>query len=440
MNVSPDQVRAATRSAALVIAADQVPPLRLEASLHRGASARGTRRPAWLAPLAAAAAIVVVAVASATVGAFLARSVPNHGGSPGSIPLTGPAASPSALSQGAAAKSLASVPRYYVAVKNQSEAVVRATATGATLTTLTTSVPFVGVTGAADDRTFVLDAQRQVMGPTVLWPDQPMFYLLRLTAGGSEESLARLAVPGLPKGVPIVGLALSPDGGKLAIALDTQLDNDPDWLQIRVYTLATGAYRSWSANGLEDSEAPDGFTGSGVDGAASISWAANSRTLAFDWQNKAGDYGVRLLDTAAGGSSLIADSRLAVTEFSMTEVPPASPPPDYISSCVTDAILSADGSSVVCGYTTGTLRSNNAYRTTTGFIQYSTKTGKQARVYGVSTFNGQSGGDIAVWWANATGKTLIGAFLTPKGLQVGVISGQTFTPLPKAGSLGAVAW
>jgi len=91
-------------------------------------------------------------------------------------------------------RSLAGVPPYYVAVKNSSQAQVRATATGATLATIKTSVPFVGVTGAADDRTFVLDAQRQVMGPTVLWPDPPKFYLLRLNASGGEQSLTRLAL------------------------------------------------------------------------------------------------------------------------------------------------------------------------------------------------------------------------------------------------------
>jgi hypothetical protein len=332
------------------------------------------------------------------------------------------------------------VPPYYVAVKNSSQAQVRATATGAVLAKISTSTPFVAVTGAADDRTFVLDAQRQVMGPTVLWPEQPKFYLLRLKASGAEKSFTQLALPALPNGVSVTGLALSPDGSKLAIEVDRQLNSKPELLQIRVYTLASGGYRAWSANGLEDSEDPNGFTGSGVDGAASISWAANSRTLAFDWQDNSGGYGVRQLDTAASGDNLITDSRLAVTEYVPTAKAPPMSPPDYVSSCVTDAIMSADGSSVVCGYASGTLRSANAYRTTTGFIRYSTKTGRPGQVYGVSTFNGQGGGDISVWWTSATGKTLIGGILSAKGIHVGVITGQTFTPLPGSGGLGAVAW
>jgi hypothetical protein len=320
--------------------------------------------------------------------------------------------------------------------------VVRATATGAALATIKTSVPFVGVTGAADDRAFVLDAQRQVMGPTVLWPDPPKFYLLRLNASGGEKSYTRLALAALPNGTAVTGLALSPDGSKLAVEVDTQIDNKPGLLEIRVYTLATGGYRTWFTNGSTDPEDPGGFTGSGVDGAATISWGADSETLAFDWQNQASVTGVRLLDTTASGDNLIADSRLAVVENAgNTLAPPRSVPPDYISQCVTDSIMSADGSSVVCGYTTGTMRSAlDSYRTTTGFIRYSTKTGKPAQVYGVSTFNGQAGGDISVWWTSATGKTLIGGILTPGGIRAGVITGRTFTPLPGTAGLGAVAW
>jgi hypothetical protein len=371
-------------------------------------------------------------VGSATAGSWLARSVPAHSGSAAAVTQGTAASSPSGLRDITGARADTGVPPYYVAVKNSSEADVRASATGATLAKIPTSTPFVAVTGAADDRTFVLDAQRQVMGPTtVLWPEQPKFYLLRLTASGSEKSFTKLTLPALPKGVAVTGLALSPDGSKLAVEVDTWGGGAPGLLEIRVYTLATGGYQTWSANGSTDPEDSEGFTGSGVDGAATISWAADSGTLAFDWQDRSSyTTGVRLLDTAASGDSLIADSRLDVVEGPTT----GSGPPDYVSQCVTDSIMSLDGSSVVCGYTTA------GTRTTTGFIRYSTKTGKATQVYGVSTFNGQSDGDISVWWTSANGKTLIGGILTPSGIRVGVISGQTFTPLPGTAGLGAVAW
>jgi hypothetical protein len=45
----------------------------------------------------------------------------------------------------------------------------------------------------------------------------------------------------------VAGVALSPDGRKLAVAVQPQ-DNSrqPGFTQLRVYTLATGAVRTWS--------------------------------------------------------------------------------------------------------------------------------------------------------------------------------------------------
>jgi hypothetical protein len=417
MNVSADQVRTATRRAADVITPDTVPPLRLDDSFVSHGRA-GRTRPAWFTPLAAAAAVVIVVVGSVAAGSWLARS---GSGKSGNSAAAKPAASAGAF---------AGVPRYYVALGNPSLAVVRATATGATLVRITTSTPFADVTGAADDRTFVLDAQRQVVkGYTVQWPDPPKFYLLQLTASGTEESYRPLTLPALPKDTGVSGLALSPDGSKLAIAVA----EGPEWptaklLEIRVYTLATGASRTWSTTWSSDP----------LGNSQSISWAADSRTLAFDWGNRS-EIGVRLLDTTASGDNLIADSRLAVinVKFGIKHGLPTLPFPakDNVSSCVTNEIISLDGSAIVCGYTT-----NTGHSTTTGFIRYSTRTGKPTRLLGVSQFRGQAGGDISLFWVNSTGTTLIGGVLTPRGIQVGVINGEKFTPLPEIGGLNAAAW
>ncbi|HYZ57869.1 MAG TPA: hypothetical protein VE733_30810 [Streptosporangiaceae bacterium] len=431
MNVSPDQVRAATRIAAAVITPDDVPPLRLHEAPGSHGLVRRTRM-AWVVPLAAAAAVVIVVVGSMAAGSWLAR------------PGNGQSSNPGALKQGASAGSYTGVPAYYVAVENPSLAVVRATATGATLARITTRTPFVGVTGAADDRTFVLDAQRQVMGPTVQWLGQPAFYLLRLSASGAEESFTRLAIPALPKGTAVTGLALSPDGSKLAVEVDSERNFQPGLLEIRVYTLATGAFRTWFTNGSTDPKDPGGFTGSGVDGSETISWAADSTTLAFDWRNQS-YIGVRLLDTTASGDNLIADSRLAVIQANLTSqgVGRSGSPSkskDHISQCVTDSIISLDGSAIVCGYTTTIGRSQGPYDTTTGFIRYSTRTGKPTLVFGVFQYKGEAPGGISLYWTDPAGKTLIGGILTPSGIRVGVINGGTFTPLPGITGLGAAAW
>jgi hypothetical protein len=425
MNVSADQVRAATRGAAAAITEDTVPPLRLDEPPGGRAPSPGQRTwPAWVAPLAAAAAIIIVAGGGVTASSLLAKS-----GTPR------PSAS-GAPTRGASAGSHIGVPPYYVAVANSSLTVVRATWTGATLARITTRTPVVGVAGAADGRTFVLDEQRSIMGGSVTWVGQPTFYLLRLTASGTEESLTRLAVPAIPNGTVVSGLALSPDGSKLAVDVNSGSWPQARLMEIMTYTLATGAFRSWTTSGVTNADAPSGFTGSGVDGAQSISWTADSRTLALGVEN-ASYVGVRLLDTAAGGTDLIADSRLAVIErFSdLGRSLRNAAPPYYFVSCITDAMISMDGAAIVCGYSTSV-----GNTTTMGFAQYSTGTGKMNHVVGLVHFEGKAPIGISLYWVNSTGKIAIGTSETSGGGRVGVMNGDTFTPLPGVTGFEAIAW
>jgi hypothetical protein len=425
VNVPADQVRAATRSAAAVITKDTVPPLRLDESPGGRRPRPGHRtRPAWVAPLAAAAAIIIVAGGAVTARSLLAKS-----------PAPRPSA-PAAPAHGAPAGSYAGVPPYYVAVANSSLTVVRRTWTGATLARITARTPVVGVAGAADGRTFVLDEQRST-GSSGTWVGRPAFYLLRLTASGAEESLTRLAVPAIPSGTVVSGLALSPDGSKLAVDVDSGGFPTARFMEIMTYTLATGAFRSWTTSGVTNADASYGFTGSGVDGAQSISWTADSRTLAFGVRNQAG-VGVRLLDTAAGGTDLMADSRLAVTVRNFGDLVGSlrnAAPPYYFVSCTTDAMISMDGSAIVCGYST-TIRKT----TTMGFARYSTRTGKMNHVAGLVHFRGKAPLGISLYWVNSTGKIAIGTSETSGGGRVGVMNGNTFTPLPGVTGFEAIAW
>jgi len=425
MNVSADKVRAATRGAAAVITADTVPPLRLDESPGGRRPRPGYRTwPAWVAPLAAAAAIIIVAGGGVIASSLLAKSGtprPSASGTP---------------ARGASAGSYTGVPPYYVAVANSSLTVVRATWTGATLARITTRTPVAGVAGAADGRTFVLDEQRSIMGGSVTWVGQPTFYLLRLTASGTEESLTRLAVPAIPNGTVVSGLALSPDGSKLAVDVNSDSWPKARLMEIMTYTLATGAFRSWTTSGVTNADAPFGFTGSGVDGAQSISWTADS-TLAFGVENTS-YVGVRLLDTATGGTDLIADSRLAVIERNFRDLGRSlrnAAPPYYFVSCITDAMISMDGSAIVCGYSTSVGKT-----TTMGFAQYSTRTGKMNHVVGLVHFEGKAPIGISLYWVNSTGKIAIGTSETTGGGRVGVMNGDKFTPLPGVTGFEAIAW
>jgi hypothetical protein len=305
-----DRIRAATRAAADTVAPNSVPPLRLPADrlfrARSGSLASVWGR--WLAPMAAAAAVVAVAVAMVTVGRTANRAPVGSGGVPSARP--GPVRMGPPISSYVAS---GRVPRYYVSIESHgnpnfhpSYAVVRATSTGAALETVVPAAggTVVAVTAAADDRTFVLDTQpwdnaNQAFAPRT-------FLLLRLSPSGSELSQARLAVS-VPGGQLMTGFALSPDGRKLAIAV--QPDNDkrePDLTEVKVITLATGVTRTWTANGT---------IGFGADDARSLSWADNERTLAFDWEGSGPGIhtGVWLVNLSAGGGSLLADSREAVT-------------------------------------------------------------------------------------------------------------------------------
>ena len=305
-----DRIRAATRAAGNTVAPDSVPPLRLPSDrpfrAHPGSFASVWGR--WLAPVAAAAAVIVVAVAMVFVGRTVNHPPAGSGGVPSARPgpvRTGPPIS-SYVASGR-------VPRYYVSIEstgnpnfNPSYAVVRATATGAALETVTPAGDgtVVAVTAAADDRTFVLDTQPWGAANQSFAPRT--FLLLRLGLGGSELSQSRLAVS-VPGGQLMTGFALSPDGSKLAIAVQPDTDKrEPDLTEVKVITLATGATRTWTANGT---------IGFGPDDARSLSWAGDQRTLAFDWEGSGPGVhtgsGSSMSRPAAG--RLLADSREAVT-------------------------------------------------------------------------------------------------------------------------------
>jgi len=221
-----------------------------------------------------------------------------------------------------------------------------------------------------------------------------------------------------------------------------------------VVTLATGATRTWTASGT---------IGFGPDDARSLSWAADERTLAFDWEgNGPGVHtGVWLLDLSAGGSSLLADSREAVTLMNQASLgttptpspsPSASPtrPPATPPACQEDSIITPDGSTIVCGaiaevaeggrLNSGIPAASPQRGAVTEFIEYSTATGKVARILGHWKFGKVGALSVEVLWSNASGSVLIGVIPDSGGGRVGVISGNEFTPLPVSAAFESGVW
>jgi hypothetical protein len=458
MNTLEDRVRAATRAAASTVPPDGVPPLRLPPAEPAG----GRRWSSWfgsswahrLAPVGAALAVIAVAVIVVVVG----RTAREPTSGPGSVVSTpGPmTAGPPVSSYVASGQ----VPPYYVSIEshgnpnfNPSYAVVRATATGAALGTvpLPPGQTVLAVTAAADDRTFALDEAPWVNpnGNTNQSFEPRTFHLLSLGSSGRIESLG--AVPlSVPGGQLMTGFALSPDGSKLAIAV--QPDNnkrEPDLTEVKVVTLATGAVRTWSANGT---------VGFGPDDARSLSWADDERTLAFDWiaAGPGVHTGVRVLDTGTGGGNLLADSRQAVTLINQAlQAPTPGPTPTGsqflpvmasvapsralpVPTCQEDSIITPDGSAIVCGAIASVDEKEKPNGiglqrgAVTGFFEYSTATGKVTRILGHWLFGSVGALSVDVLWSNASGSVLIGVIPNSGGGQVGVISGNEFTPLPTA--------
>jgi hypothetical protein len=101
-------------------------------------------------------------------------------------------------------------------------------------------------------------------------------------------------------------------------------------------------------------------------------------------------------------------------------------PPYYVSDCETDAVMSQNGTSVVCGYSSWA----GSDKTAAGFVLYSTTTGQQEGAVGFFVYKGQISGQVQLYWTNSTGTVLVGAEPTATGNRICVIDGKKFTPMP----------
>jgi hypothetical protein len=254
---------------------------------------RGGRAWRVIAPVAAG-----LAVAGLVTGLALAAGSP--------APVRRPAT-------GALATADRGMPRFYVTLTSPGSsgriyAQVHASQTGQILSQVPAGFLGSGMGISADqsDRAFVIDA-----APKDATHARIVLYLLRVSADGHSTTLTRLPLVLLPPGSPDVvdGIAVSPDGTKLAVAL--QVNQNPDVVnprgEIVVYSLAGGPTQTWTAPG--DKAVP-----------WNPAWTGGGRYLTFVWQDQitgtqwffTGRSQVRRLDTAAPGRNLLA-SQVLVT-------------------------------------------------------------------------------------------------------------------------------
>ena len=348
-----DQLRAAGRAVSGQVR--DLPPLDLRTGpAARHARARGWRRwpgaGRWLIPLAAAAAVIAVAVSLVAV-----KNPPRTADKTSAGPAASRSAGPAAT---AAPVDPEALPSYFVSLNGivlrgqipagqstpspttQSGPVtVGETLTGKRLATISppTGGGFVGVTGAADDRTFVLATQ----GGT--------WYLLKIRPGAPPvETLTPLDFP-VPSGADINGIALSPDGTKLAVLYQVARKGDgfpySGPFTLGIYSVATGkAVRSWT--GTDPYHGSYGYGSNGLpDPNTTLTWTSDGQRLAFAWRSSRGPSAslyLREVSLAAAGGDLFTDSTVIATIAVSTTTGKSTIWCDSLG-------ITGDGRSAVCG-------------------------------------------------------------------------------------------
>lgn len=302
MTSAEAKLRAATERTGAQFTESDLSPLRLPATTY--GSARGSRFPRGLAAFAAAAALLAVMAGSLVLtGVLRHRGGISRREDAASVVASGP---------------LAGIPRYFVELCRSctgqgaaSQVDVIDSVSGRVVASVAVPEPyqhFSAVAGAADDRTFVLGAERwsHTRKNAPATPFWTRLFVLRIDPRRSGRMKTHLAPLGLK--VPVnwegYGLALSPDGTRLAFAAS------PWTLAVRsriwVYSMTTGTARWWQDPG-QIARAPWD--------ARSLSWSPDDRTLAYFW-----DFKVDLLDTRSGGGDLLAHSRTLIV-FSSAVTP-----------------------------------------------------------------------------------------------------------------------
>jgi hypothetical protein len=409
MSMIENDLRAALRALGDEVPADGVPPLRLpgdEAPWNGSGPLSGAAfsRARWLAPAAAAAAVLAIAVGAIAIG-----GQPRHH----PRPVTG-ASRPCAVSARANR-----VPRYYIAptgtkrpyAGNPYVAGIYRTSTGARVATfaypgLNQTVAKVSV--AADDRTFAIatqDASANLPATS--------FSLIHFSAsvGSASAGVSQALRLSVPAGATFDGFALSPDGSKLAVAFEPNQNAPGLTEELRVLDIRAGTVRTWtSAQGAIAGDTADPW---------SLSWGANSTTLAFNWYGTGS--GLRLLDVAAPGSNVVADSKLSVPIFSSNGNHATT------AGNLSDIVMLTPDCKTVVGAVTSPHGDNG------GFAEFSAATGHLRRVLDwgpMGTFLG--GGPMDVLWTSADGSTLVVYAPPGHSNRIGILHGGKLTLLPQS--------
>ena len=218
----------------------------------------------------------------------------------------------------------------------------------------------------------------------------------------------------------VSGVALSPDATRLAATIGPFVAP-----ALHVFSLATGAERVWEGSRVGPAFGPGAAYGS-------LSWAADGRTLALICS------GVRLLDSDAAGSDLLANSRLVL--------PTPTGPVNYTGNYWRQVMVSADGQTIIAvlQIKAPDVRGRRA-AVTQKLATFSARTGELLRTLDwIPVHNGYQ----HVLWASPSAQLLIVSGTEPGptvgsfnlGHNAGTFRHGHFTPIPWSNRTYWAAW
>ena len=431
MSTTEDRARAAMHAIAVTV--HDAPPLHLGPARDLAPrNGRARRRWSLLAPVAAAVTVVVVAVALVII-----RDIPN-----GSVVPPGPTTS----------SGPGGIPRYYVALNQQATKTGAANAllvgdalTGKAIATFTppAGTSFLSVSGAADDRTFVvLDVAHPSNSPNIA---AYRWYEVKL-APGTAHPAAKTELPIESGFTQVIASALSGSGQELAVAGVLAGTGERG---VEVFSLATGRLlHDWST-----SDATALIPASWMLGASQfplLTWIDGDRAITFTSISQAPLSGlaasseetVRKLSVGGPRSGdLMADSQVIWSASTATNY--ADPPCERLPP-----LVSADGNAISCS-TFGlpsSLTAAGKVSFTLTFRTYHLSAGTTAAGLGTIAYRvtepvPRAGVSLStVLWSSPNGATLIGEWATrSEPSEAATPSPSGATPSPSGAGASASA-
>jgi hypothetical protein len=371
---SPAETAAAWARLLAAIDAAQPGASRPTASPSRLSFLERFARPRFWAPVAAAAAVAALAITGAVIAAHAVPATRRPAPGPPSAPLP-------RLADGLPAYFL----EYSITQKIEYSSPGlsrRGLPPDETVRVVATATGKVAATATLPGYAAAIAASRGAFFVAVVKDNLARFYEIRLNHSRTATTVTELPIR--PDRARLAFMAVSPDGTKLAYSTDAASG------AIRNLVVASttgGSQREWLPP-PQDSQAWMG----------PMSWLADGRTLAFNWaasQRTISDGYLRLLDTEAPGSDLMASRRVLPSVYDAHLL-------------IVDSMISPDGQVVV-----GAVNESAANRApVNSVLAFSTATGKQTVLYQASPYPTYLRGCYSppLWISNAGSEVLVTCF------------------------------